>query len=80
MKNGCVDFNANTLAYYNNNWWYVINGHVDFTANTIAENEKGLWYVNNGVVDFGYNGTFDGLDGKIYYIKNGLVYQIDEVE
>ena len=62
MKNGCVDFNVNTLAYYNNNWWYVINGHVDFTANTIAKNEKGLWYVNNGVVDFGYNGTFDGLD------------------
>ena len=51
-----------------------------FTANTIAKNEKGLWYVNNGVVDFEYNGTFDGLDGKIYYIKNGLVYQIDEVE
>ncbi len=80
VKNGCVDFNVNTLAYYNNNWWYVINGYVDFTANTIAKNEKGLWYVNNGVVDFGYNGTFDGLDGKIYYIKNGLVYQIDEVE
>ena len=80
VKNGCVDFNANTLAYYNNNWWYVKNGHVDFTANTIAENEKGLWYVNNGVVDFGYNGTFDGLDGKVYYIKNGLVYMIEEAE
>ena len=56
MKNGCVDFNANTLAYYNNNWWYVKNGHVDFS----------------------YNGAFDGLDGKVYYIRNGMVYMIDE--
>ena len=52
MRNGQVDFNANTLAYYNNKWWYVRNGQVDFNANTLGYYNNKWWYVRNGAVDF----------------------------
>ena len=58
MRNGQVDFNANTLAYYNNKWWYVRNGAVDFSFDGIARYGSGDWYVHNGVVDFNYNGLY----------------------
>ncbi len=72
IKNGQVDFTANTVAKNKNGWWYVKDGKVRFTYNGIAENKNGWWYIKKGKVDFSYTGTVKA-NGVTYSVKKGKV-------
>ncbi len=72
IKNGKVDFSANTVAKNKNGWWYVKNGKVDFKYTGIASNKNGTWYVKDGKVRFDYSGkvkvgkvTYTVIKGKV---------------
>ncbi len=74
IKNGKVDFSANTVAKNKNGWWYIKNGKVDFNANTVAKNSNGWWYILGGKVQFGFTGLADYRNANgWWYIKNGKV-------
>ena len=71
VKNGVVDFSANTVASNSNGWWKVTNGKVDFGFTGIASNDIGTWYLKGGKVDFSYNNSSYTYNGKTYNIKGG---------
>ncbi len=54
IKNGKVDFTANTVAKNKNGWYVVIDGKVDFSFNGFASNSNGWWYIKKGKVDFSH--------------------------
>ncbi len=74
VKNGKVDFSANTVAKNKNGWWYVVGGKVQFGFTGLAnyKNANGWWYIRNGKVDFHYNGLAKNKNGW-WYVKNGKV-------
>ena len=72
VKNGVVDFTANTVAANKNGWWKVTNGRVDFSFTGIAENSYGRWYIENGRVNFSLTGT-KVINGRAYKIAGGKV-------
>ncbi len=73
IKNGKVDFSANTVAENDNGWWYVVGGKVSFT-DTVAQNQYGWWYITGGKVDFAFSGLGNhGNANGWWYIKNGKV-------
>ena len=72
VKNGKVDFNANTLVFHNYKWWYVRNGKVDFDANTLVYYNNHYWYVRNGKVDFDAK-TLVFYNHKWWYVNEGKV-------
>ena len=89
VKNGVVDFTADTIAMNSNGWWKVTGGKVDFSSNTVAMNEYGWWVVENGKVTFNYNGLATNQNGTWYcvgskvifsfngtYVSNGTSYEI----
>ena len=76
MRNGKVDFTANTVAKNENGWWKIEDGKVSFNFSGAAENENGIWYLRGGKVDFSYNGTtvWNGVEckvvnGQVQYVK-----------
>ncbi len=74
IKNGQVDFTANTVAKNKNGWWYVLGGKVQFGYTGLADykNANGWWYIKNGKVDFSHSGVEKNKNGW-WYIKNGKV-------
>ncbi len=74
IKNGKVDFSANTVAKNKNGWWYILGGQVKFGFTGLADysNENGWWYIEKGQVDFSFNGIASNKNGS-WYIKNGKV-------
>ncbi len=74
IKNGKVDFTANTVAKNKNGWWYVLGGKVQFNFSGLADykNANGWWYIKNGKVDFTHNGIDKNKNGW-WYVKNGKV-------
>ncbi len=74
IRNGKVDFSANTVAKNKNGWWYVTGGKVQFGFTGLANyrNENGWWYIKNGKVDFTHNGVDKNKNGW-YYITGGMV-------
>ncbi len=79
IRNGAVDFTANTIAKNKNGWWYVTGGKVDFSYNGFGENEKGLWYCEDGKVTFEMNSVLKdktgaiGEEGTWYYVVESKV-------
>ncbi len=74
IKNGKVDFSANTVAKNKNGWWYVTGGKVRFDFNGLANypNKNGWWYIKNGKVDFSANTVAKNKNGW-WYITGGKV-------
>ncbi len=81
IRNGVVDFTANTVAKNKNGWWYVTGGKVqfDFTGLANYKNENGWWYIKNGKVDFtantvakNKNGWYYVVGGKVDFSYNGI--------
>ncbi len=81
IRDGKVDFSANTVAKNKNGWWYVLGGKVqfDFTGLANYKNENGWWYIQDGKVDFSantvaknWNGWWYVLDGKVQFDFTGL--------
>ncbi len=74
IKNGAVDFTANTVAHNNNGWWYVTGGKVQFGYTGLANysNSNGWWYISSGKVDFSYNGLANNKNGW-FYLSGGKV-------
>ena len=72
VRDGVVDYTANTIAQNKNGWWLIRNGKVDFKANTIAQNENGWWLIRNGKVDFKANTVAQNENGW-WLIRNGKV-------
>ncbi len=74
IRNGQVDFTANTVAKNKNGWWYVLGGKVQFGFTGLADykNSNGWWYIENGKVDFNAKGVYKNKNGW-WYVKNGKV-------
>ncbi len=74
IKNGKVDFTANTVAKNKNGWWYVVGGKVQLGYTGVAnyKNASGWWYVKNGKVDFKFTGIASNKNGT-WYVKDGKV-------
>ncbi len=79
IKNGAVDFTANTVAKNINGWYYVEGGKVDFSYNGFATNQNGSWYIENGKVTFNKNSVIKdttgalGTKGTWYYVVGSQV-------
>ncbi len=79
VKNGAVDFTANTVAKNVNGWWYVKGGKVNFSYNGFAKNGNGSWYLEDGKVRFNKNGVIKdtagdlGTKGTWYYVVRSQV-------
>ncbi len=80
IKEGKVDFSANTVAQNKNGWWYVTGGKVQFGFTGLADysNANGWWYIKNGKVDFTYNGLASNKNGW-WYIAGGQVLFSEEL-
>ncbi len=74
IKNGKVDFSANTVAKNKNGWWYVTGGQVQFGYTGVAnyKNSNGWWYIKNGKVDFSANTVAKNKNGW-WYVTGGKV-------
>ncbi len=74
IKNGKVDFSANTVAKNKNGWWYVTGGKVQFGYTGVANyaNANGWWYIKNGKVDFKANTVAKNKNGW-WRVQNGKV-------
>ncbi len=74
IKNGKVDFSANTVASNKYGWWYVVGGKVQFNYTGVANysNSSGWWYIKNGKVDFSYTGKASNKYGT-WKVVNGKV-------
>ncbi len=74
IKNGQVDFSANTVAKNNNGWWYVTGGKVQFGYTGVAnhKNANGWWYIRGGKVDFSANTVAKNTNGW-WYVTGGKV-------
>ncbi len=74
VKDGKVDFSANTVAKNKNGWWYVLGGQVKFGFTGLADysNASGWWYIKNGKVDFSANTVARNKNGW-WYVKDGKV-------
>ncbi len=74
VKNGKVDFSANTVAKNKNGWWYVTGGKVQFGFTGLAnyKNENGWWYIKGGKVNFNASGVYKNKNGW-WYVKDGKV-------
>ncbi len=74
IKNGAVDFTANTVAKNKNGWWYVLGGKVQFGFTGLADykNANGWWYIKEGKVDFTHSGVNKNKNGW-WYISDGKV-------
>ncbi len=74
IKNGKVDFSANTVAKNKNGWWYVTGGKVQFGYTGVANyaNVNGWWYIKGGKVDFSYKGLAKNKNGW-WYLSGGKV-------
>ncbi len=74
IKNGQVDFSANTVAKNNNGWWYVTDGKVQFGYTGVAnyKNENGWWYIKGGKVDFSANTVAKNNNGW-WLVEGGKV-------
>ncbi len=74
IKNGKVDFTANTVAKNKNGWWYVVGGKVQFGYTGVANyaNSNGWWYIKNGKVDFTANTVAKNKNGW-WYVVGGKV-------
>ncbi len=79
IKNGKVDFSANTVAKNKNGWWYVKGGKVDFNYTGFASNSNGKWYCEKGSVSFKKNSVIKDTTGAIgtkgtwYYVTGSKV-------
>ncbi len=79
IKDGAVDFTANTVAKNKNGWWYVENGKVDLSYTGFGENDNGSWYLVGGKVTFSDTGIMEdaggvlGEKGEQYYVVNSKV-------
>ncbi|MCC8152300.1 MAG: hypothetical protein LIO96_12870 [Lachnospiraceae bacterium] len=65
MKNGKVDFSANTIAHNKNGWWYVKGGKVQFSYTGFGTNSNGSWYCENGKVTFKKNSVIQDKTGAL---------------
>ncbi len=74
IKNGLVDFTANTVAKNSNGWWYVVGGKVDFSYTGVSnyKNENGYWYIAGGKVDFSKNSVEKNNNGW-WLVEGGKV-------
>ena len=72
VKDGVVDFTADTVAMNKNGWWKVTNGRVDFDFTGTASNQNGSWYIVKGRVDFGFSGQTES-GGITYNVEGGRV-------
>ncbi len=74
IKNGKVDFTANTVASNKYGWWYVVGGKVQFDYTGVANysNSSGWWYIKNGKVDFTANTVAKNNHGW-WYVVGGKV-------
>ncbi len=74
IKNGKVDFSANTVASNKYGWWYVVGGKVQFGYTGVANyaNSSGWWYIKNGKVDFSANTVASNKYGW-WYVVGGKV-------
>ena len=72
VKNGVVDFGANTVASNSNGWWKVTGGKVDFNFTGLASNTNGWWYLEKGKVNFSAN-TVAANDFGWWKVTNGAV-------
>ncbi|MCC8151263.1 MAG: polysaccharide deacetylase family protein [Lachnospiraceae bacterium] len=74
IRNGKVDFTANTVAKNKNGWWYVTGGKVQFGFTGLGNygNANGWWYIKNGKVDFTVNTVAQNKNGW-WYVKGGKV-------
>ncbi len=74
IKNGKVDFSANTVAQNNYGWWYVTGGKVQFGYTGVGNycNSYGWWYIKNGKVDFSTTTVAQNNYGW-WYVKSGKV-------
>ncbi len=79
IKDGKVDFSANTVAKNNNGWWYVKDGKVNFSYNGFGSNSNGKWYIESGTVTFKKNSVIKDATGAIgskgtwYYVVGSKV-------
>ncbi len=79
VKNGKVDFGANTVAKNRNGWWYVEGGKVHFSYDGFAKNGYGTWYCEDGKVRFNKNSVIRdetgalGTKGTWYYVVRSEV-------
>ncbi len=76
IKNGKVDFSANTVAKNKNGWWYVVGGKVQFDYTGVAnyKNANGWWYIKKGKVDFTYTGKAKNKNGTWNVVKGKVVF------
>ncbi len=74
IKNGKVDFTANTVASNKYGWWYVVDGKVRFDYTGVGNhgNSSGWWYIKNGKVDFSANTVASNKYGW-WYVVGGKV-------
>ncbi len=74
IKDGYVDFSANTVAKNQNGWWYVLGGKVQFGFTGLAnyKNQYGWWYIDHGKVNFNHNGVDKNQNGW-WYVTGGKV-------
>ncbi len=74
IRDGKVDFSANTVAKNKNGWYYVLDGKVQFGFTGLADyrNDYGWWYILDGKVDFSYNGIAQNHNGW-FYLEGGKV-------
>ncbi len=74
IRNGTVDFTANTVAKNKNGWYYVTGGKVQFGFTGLAnyKNDNGWWYIKGGKVDFTHNGVDKNKNGW-WYVVGGKV-------
>ncbi len=74
IKDGYVDFSANTVAKNKNGWWYVEGGKVNFNYTGVAnyKNASGWWYISGGKVDFSANTVAKNNNGW-WYVTGGKV-------
>ncbi|MCC8152299.1 MAG: hypothetical protein LIO96_12865, partial [Lachnospiraceae bacterium] len=79
IKNGKVDFSANTVAKNKNGWWYVKGGKVQFNYTGFGTNSNGSWYCESGKVKFNNNNVIQdktgalGTKGTWYYVVGSKV-------
>ncbi len=79
VRNGAVDFSANTVAKNKYGWWYVKGGKVQFSYNGFGSNSSGYWYCEGGKVKFNKNSVIQDTTGAIgtkgtwYYVTGSKV-------
>ncbi|MCC8151066.1 MAG: Ig-like domain-containing protein [Lachnospiraceae bacterium] len=79
IKNGKVDFSANTVAKNKNGWYYVTGGKVQFDYTGFGSNSNGCWYCESGKVTFKKNSVIQDTKGVIgskgiwYYVVGSKV-------